>query len=552
MCRLLIVLQITLLFCTCAEALIKWRAPSSLADEKIEIKMNYMKNSKTLFKEFPHQEKYDAHVRTLKNHTLDEKCEQGLDFGVGFQMTQPYSNVHFDGKTLTLFGIMPHAIREIMGYCCPKSNVTYGHQFLSIKAIEDHYSDDPELDLSFPLYGLDGKHSTQFKDYPFLPIVTAPRVLLLVPDKLFQELNSRTQVLLRTIWNTWPMLIFIIVSAMLSGLTVWCLDKKKNSDEFPPTFFSGAWEGVWWAFVTMTTVGYGDRSPKSPYARAFCIMWILLGIVLISLFTGLITAALSVSTTPVFNIAGAKIGAVRGSAEFQLAVGLNAEAKAYMNHFQLFTNLTEDRHLHGALMDNFILTTNTDFLDKTKLRIDREFEHPVTYGVVMKREGSTNTEKCFRKYLRRHPDKLFEIIAKELKPIKNPTDDTRLEVQAAEELDFYQEVVFKRVVYTEIGLLVCALLAGVVWEFFVRNKDSAAYRLIGRIRGKPKFAKAPEFDLDGGNKLMNNGRHGSLDAEEVAYGNNNRGLDNLIEEYNDYHTKWIERVKQISTNGISQ
>ena len=70
---------------------------------------------------------------------------------------------------------------------------------------------------------MDGKDSIQFKDFPFIPLVTAPRVVLLVPDKLFKELNSRTQVLLRTIFNTWPMLIFIVVSAMLSGLTVWLL-----------------------------------------------------------------------------------------------------------------------------------------------------------------------------------------------------------------------------------------------------------------------------------------------------------------------------------------
>jgi len=70
---------------------------------------------------------------------------------------------------------------------------------------------------------MEGKASTQFKDFPFIPIVTAPRVVLLVPDQLFQELNSRTQVLLRTIFNTWPMLIFIVVSAMLSGLIVWLL-----------------------------------------------------------------------------------------------------------------------------------------------------------------------------------------------------------------------------------------------------------------------------------------------------------------------------------------
>ena len=48
---------------------------------------------------------------------------------------------------------MPHVVREVMNYCCPKSDITFGHQFTSISDIEKHYSDDPELDISFPLYG---------------------------------------------------------------------------------------------------------------------------------------------------------------------------------------------------------------------------------------------------------------------------------------------------------------------------------------------------------------------------------------------------------------
>ena len=42
---------------------------------------------------------------------------------------------------------------------------------------------------------------------------------------------------------------------------------------------------------------------------------------------------------------------------------------------------------------------------------------------------------------------------------------------AAEKL-FYEETVFKTVVYTESGLLIAALVIGVLWEMFVRNKDS--------------------------------------------------------------------------------
>lgn len=48
---------------------------------------------------------------------------------------------------------MPHVVREVMNYCCPKSAITFGHQFTSINDIENHYSTDPELDISFPLYG---------------------------------------------------------------------------------------------------------------------------------------------------------------------------------------------------------------------------------------------------------------------------------------------------------------------------------------------------------------------------------------------------------------
>ena len=33
-------------------------------------------------------------------------------------------------------------------------------------------------------------------------------------------------------------------------------DTLRNPDEFPQSFLEGSWEGFWWAFITMTTVGY--------------------------------------------------------------------------------------------------------------------------------------------------------------------------------------------------------------------------------------------------------------------------------------------------------
>ena len=66
--------------------------------------------------------------------------------------------------------------------------------------------------------------------------------------------------------------------------------------------------------------------------------------------------------------------------------------------------------------------------------------------------------------------------------------------------------------------------------------------MVGRMRGKPEFAEQQEFDLSGESKPMNNGHQTNSNAN-----NNTDGLDNLIEEYNDFHSRWVQRVKQISS-----
>ena len=48
---------------------------------------------------------------------------------------------------------------------------------------------------------------------------------------------------------------------------------------------TSAWDGIWWAWVTVTTVGYGDIVPRTPEGRAFGSLLILFGIALFSLLT---------------------------------------------------------------------------------------------------------------------------------------------------------------------------------------------------------------------------------------------------------------------------
>ena len=44
-------------------------------------------------------------------------------------------------------------------------------------------------------------------------------------------------------------------------------------------------DGLYWAVVTMTTVGYGDKTPKTTGGRVVAIAWMLSSLVLVSLLS---------------------------------------------------------------------------------------------------------------------------------------------------------------------------------------------------------------------------------------------------------------------------
>ena len=49
-------------------------------------------------------------------------------------------------------------------------------------------------------------------------------------------------------------------------------------------------DGIWWSFVTATTVGYGDISPTTPAGRVIAAILMIVGIGLIGSLTSTITA----------------------------------------------------------------------------------------------------------------------------------------------------------------------------------------------------------------------------------------------------------------------
>ncbi len=88
----------------------------------------------------------------------------------------------------------------------------------------------------------------------------------------------------------------VIVSLVVAAHLLWLFERRKNSQMFPATYVKGVWEAFWWAGVTVTTVGYGDKSPVGVGGRIVALVWMFSGILLISYFAATVTTAMTVQS----------------------------------------------------------------------------------------------------------------------------------------------------------------------------------------------------------------------------------------------------------------
>jgi voltage-gated potassium channel len=149
-----------------------------------------------------------------------------------------------------------------------------------------------------------------------------------------------------------PIFVRLVLLALLSifvfGFTIHLIEPKNF-----PTFF----DGVWWAVVTISTVGYGDFSPISTLGRTIGILLILVGTGFMTLYF----AALSSATVTRQNSFLEGMSTYKGS-QHVILVGWNERIRETLLQLQGINGKLPIVLIDGTLDKNPVSYTNVTFI----------------------------------------------------------------------------------------------------------------------------------------------------------------------------------------------
>lgn len=120
-------------------------------------------------------------------------------------------------------------------------------------------------------------------------------------------------------WQFLTAVVALCALLLVVGTLFWLAERRGNQEEFGGGAAHGIGSGFWFSAVTMTTVGYGDKAPRTLAGKLVALVWMFGAILIISTFTGMIASSLtegrlSGGIQGPNDLARASVGSIRGSA----------------------------------------------------------------------------------------------------------------------------------------------------------------------------------------------------------------------------------------------
>lgn len=136
-------------------------------------------------------------------------------------------------------------------------------------------------------------------------------------------------------WEILRIVIGILTALVIVSVLVWLAERRHHTGHFRGGIH-GFGSAFWFSAVTMTTVGYGDKTPSTFLGRTIAIAWMLAGVLLVSAFTATVASSMSAS-----RLTGS-ISGVAGVHKLLCGVLRSSEAEKTLNDIGIRTVPFED------------------------------------------------------------------------------------------------------------------------------------------------------------------------------------------------------------------
>ncbi len=176
--------------------------------------------------------------------------------------------------------------------------------------------------------------------------------------------------------------ILVLVMAHI----MWFLERKRNPD-FTRSYPLGLWDAVYWTLVTISTVGYGDKTPKTNAGRAVALVLIVFGYVAFAWFTATITSAVTVSElTGSINgpqdLAGKTVATVRNSTSEKYLQRLPGVQLRSVDQIEQAYELLDRQEVQAIVYDFPVLSYFALHDGAAKIRLTGPVFQREPYGIV--------------------------------------------------------------------------------------------------------------------------------------------------------------------------
>ena len=160
-------------------------------------------------------------------------------------------------------------------------------------------------------------------------------------------------------WSIAGYLLFIFAAMLAISFLLWLAERHHGTKHFHGGL-SGIGSALWFSAVTMTTVGYGDKTPATITGRIIAVFWMLFGVILVSAFTATITSSVSMarqanSIESVSDFNHLSCGALRGSVSADILTRMGVTTHEYESIDEAFEDLQAGK-IEGVVGDRNTLS----------------------------------------------------------------------------------------------------------------------------------------------------------------------------------------------------